>query len=213
MHPEIKLVCFDLDQTLINQNSWYELSLALGVPAELDRQLYNEFKAGSITYEQWNDRVIEEYMKHENATRKGITESLCGYTYNEGAREAVKHLQQSGYEVVLISGSIDIIVDHVAKDLGIRYAKANNTFLFDENDRLKGVHAHGDDTIAKAQHLESFCDLLGVKMHECACIGDGENDVEMFRRTRKGITFTGSRIESDAWKIVDSLQDIPQLLD
>ncbi len=212
MHPEIKLVCFDLDQTLINENSWSELSLALGVSKELDDELYRAFKAGEITYDEWNDRVLAEYMKHDDATKQAIVACFSKYTLADGAREAVEYVKNAGYQVVLISGSIDVMVDLVAKDLRIHYAKANNTFVFDDNDRLIGIHAHGNDTLAKAQHLKSFCELLGVNMSECACIGDGENDVEMFKRTKKGVTFEGSKIESEAWKVLKTLHDIPTIL-
>lgn len=212
MHPGIKLVCLDLDETLIRQNSWAELSAALGVPPEVDERLYRDYKAGKITYDQWNDGVLEEYLKHDDATREGIVKAFSKYTLNDGVREAVDYLKKAGYHLVLISGSIDVVVNLVAQDLGIAYAKANNTFLFDENDRLMGIHAHGDDTLAKAQHLEAFCDLLGVKMGECACIGDGKNDIEMFRRTGHGITFHGSKIEAEAWKTIASFGDIPSVL-
>lgn len=213
MHSDIKLVCFDLDLTLISHNSWFDLNIALGVSAEEDKRLYTEYKTGKITYEEWNQLTLEKYLEHADANREGVTRALSKYRYADGAREAVKHLQEKGYEIALISGSIDIIVNRIAEELGIKYAKANNTFLFDDNGRLSGIHADGDDKIAKARHLEAFCDLLGVKMSECACIGDGENDIEMFRRTGRGITFTGSHIESEAWKVVDSLHDIPRLFE
>lgn len=212
MHPEIKLVCFDLDQTLINENSWAELGIALGVAKELEDELYRAFKAGEITYDEWNDRVLAEYMKHNEATRDGITKCFAKYTLAPGAREAVEYIKEAGYHVALISGSIDVMVNLVANDLGIRYAKANNAFIFDEEDRLSGIHAHGDDTLAKASHLESFCDLLGINIEECACIGDGANDIEMFRRTKHGITFPDSKIKSEAWKVVNSLHDIQTIL-
>ncbi len=210
-HPTIKLVCFDLDLTLISHNSWFDLNMALGVSPEEDKRLYTEYKTGKITYEEWNALTLEKYLEHADATRDGVTKALSKYTYSDGAREAVQYLQGKGYAIALISGSIDIIVNRIAKELGIPYAKANNTFLFDENDRLNGIATDGDDCMAKARHLEAFCDLLGIHMSECACIGDGENDLEMFRRTGKGITFTGSRIEAEAWKVIDSLHDIPKM--
>lgn len=213
MDSNIKLVCFDLDLTLISHNSWFDLNIALGISAEEDKRLYTEYKTGKISYEEWNAQTLEKYLEHDDANREGVTKALSNYRYADGAREAVKDLQEKGYQIVLISGSIDIIVNRIAEELGIKYAKANNTFLFDDNNRLSGISTDGDDRIAKARHLEAFCDLLGVKMSECACIGDGENDLEMFRRTGKGITFTGSPIESEAWKVVDSLHDIPKLFE
>jgi phosphoserine phosphatase len=140
-HPKIKLVCFDLDQTLINENSWSELSLALSVSKELDDQLYGDFKQGKITYDEWNDRVLAEYMKHENATRTGVSACFSKYTLANGAREAVDYVKNAGYQVALISGSIDVMVNLVAKDLGIRFAKANNTFIFDEKNQSSHRHS------------------------------------------------------------------------
>jgi len=209
---DIKLVCLDLDETLITYNSWLTLGLALGMTKERDDELYAEYKAGKITYEEWNALVLAEYMKHEGATREGITKIFSEYILAPGARDVISYLREKDYELVLISGSMDIIVSIVARDLGISYAKANNTLEFDESDRLVNIRTHGDDTLQKALHLEAFCDLLGIKMNECACIGDGANDIEMFKRTGHGITFTGSRIENEAWKVIDSFAHIPSVL-
>ena len=208
--PTIKLVCFDLDDTLKGR-SWKTLNNGLGISDEDDRRWFYEYASGKISYEKWNEILLERYLEQDNATRKGITEIFSHYELADGAREAVEHVRSKGYETALISGSVDIMVDLVAHDLGITHAKANNTFIFDDAGRLKGIHTFGDDTIGKADHLESFCDQLGISMNECACIGDGENDIEMFRRTGHGITFRGSKIEKDAWKVVDSLKDIPAI--
>ena len=208
----IKLICFDLDQTLIDIHSWKELNLALGISAEEDRNLYDAYYAGDFSYDEWNNKLLERYMEHNDATREGITKILSTYKYIDGAKEIVEYWKGKGYKIVLISGSIDILVDIVAKDLGIDYAKANNTFIFDENDRLISIHSGGDDLYAKASILESFCEMLGVKMEECACIADGDNDAEMFTRTGHGITFKGSKIEDKAWKVVYSFSDIKSFL-
>ncbi|HEY5588958.1 MAG TPA: HAD family phosphatase [Candidatus Paceibacterota bacterium] len=207
----IKLICFDLDETLINSGSWKGLGLALGVSVEEDRRLYNEYKSGKITYDEWNDKILEYYLKHEDSNRDEITKILSNYSYIEGAREAVEYLKSKGYKIVLISGSIDILVNMVALDLGIQYSKANNTFIFDDNDKLIGIHSGGNDVLAKASHLESFCEMFGIDIKECACIADGANDIEMFRLTEHGITFSGSPIENEAWKVINSFSDLKNI--
>lgn len=207
----VRLVCYDLDDTLISVNSWKTLGKALGVSDEEDRRWYLEYEAGRISYERWNEIMLEHYMRHADATRDGITKTLTNVTYSDGARESVEYLRSRGYHLVLISGSIDIVVGHVARELGFEYAKANNTFVFGEDGRLAGIRTGGDDTHAKSEHLESFCELLGVGLDECACIGDGANDIEMFRKTGRGITFRGSKIEAEAWKVIGSLRDIPAI--
>ncbi len=147
-------------------------------------------------------------MPHTDATREGITRILADYQYVEGARDVVSYLQSKGYVLVLISGSNDILVSLVARELGIKYFKANNTFAFDEQGNLTGVHTDGSDIHAKLRYLEAFAELLNIPLEACACVGDGANDIEMFRKTRHGVTVKGSKIESEAWKVVRSLQEL-----
>lgn len=209
---DIKLICFDLDETLITHTSWKELGLALGVSYEEDAKFFNEYNSGNITYQEWNNKIIELYMRHDNATREGVTQILSQYTYRDGVRETINYLREKGYELVIISGSIDILVNMIAKDLNIKYAKANNTFIFDEDGRLQAAHSDGTDEIFQKQaYLESFCELLGIPIEQCACIADGANDIEMFRKTRHGITFKDSQIEHEAWKIINSFSDLKNI--
>lgn len=209
---QVKLICFDLDQTLITHSSWRELGLALGISYDEDQEMFNEYKEGKITYEEWNMKILKRYMTHADATRDGITKILSHYSLTEGAREVVEYLASKGYTIALISGSIDILVDIVAKDLGIKYAWANNTFVFDDTDRLINITTSGDEVNAKADYLEHLASTLSIPLTECACIADGANDSEMFKRTQHGITFSGSPIEEDSWKVVNSFSDIQKIL-
>jgi phosphoserine phosphatase len=77
------------------------------------------------SYDEWNEKLLELYLEHADATRDGIKRILSDYTYADGARETVRDLQQKGYEIVLISGSIDILVSLVATDLGMNYPAAS----------------------------------------------------------------------------------------
>lgn len=207
----IKLICFDLDNTLITENSWKKLGLAFGISAEEDRRLYDEYKEGLYTYDEWNNIIIKRYLEHGEANRENITKILSNYALVDGVREVIEYLKSKDYTLVIISGSIDILIDAVAKDLGVQYAKANNTFEFDGSGIITGVHSDGDDTLAKVTHLKDFCKILNVDITECACIADGANDVEMFRKTGNGITFRGSAIENEAWKVIDSLEDLKNI--
>jgi len=209
---DIKLVCFDLDRTLIKENSWYDLNLALGITHEEDTAMYDDYMAGKFTYPEWTKKLLELFKHNPKANEKDITEILSRYTLVDGAREAVSYLKEKGYHVALISGSLDVLVDLVARDLGIELAEATNEFVFDESGKLVDIISPGDDKHIKLHHLESFARRLGLELSQCACIGDGDNDIEMFRATGKGITFKGSKIESEAWKVVESLKSLKSIL-
>ena len=45
---KIKLICFDMDGTLISQNSWYKPNLALGNTAEEDQEMYDAYGRGGF---------------------------------------------------------------------------------------------------------------------------------------------------------------------
>jgi phosphoserine phosphatase len=64
---------------------------------------------------------------------------------------------------------------------------------------------------AKLRYLEAFAEQLHIPIEQCVCVGDGANDRAMFDATGHGITFTGSAIESSAWKVIDSLQELKSI--
>lgn len=208
MTEDIKLICFDLDDTLIDRNSWKELDLAFGMSSEEAKMLYMLFKEGVLTYSQWAEITLKIFQKRGSATYGAINNIFTGYEYKPGVVETVAYLKNAGYRLGLISGSVDILVDKVAKDLGIEFAEANNILVFDEQDRLENIVFFGDDSLSKTRHLQSFCRKLGLKLSECACLGDGANDAEMFKVTGHGITFKGSPIQGSAWKVIDSIADL-----
>jgi phosphoserine phosphatase len=211
---DIKLVCFDMDDTLINQNSWYKLNLALGVTPEEDKEMYAAYGSGSLSYSDWTESLISLYKQRGLATKTNITQALISYVFKEGAIELVNYLHHKGYEVVIISGSFDLLVSHVANALGVVHYKANTEFVLNSDDYLETLRSEGDEVHAKLRHLKGFCKELGIPLDQCACIGDGANDIELFKYTRKGITFKDAPdpVKATAWKVVDTLSDIKQLL-
>ncbi len=209
-----KLVCFDMDDTLIKQNSWYKLNVSLGVTPEEDKKMYEAYSKGELRYEDWLRQLVGLYKRHGKANKSNIIAVLEDYEFAEGAEDLVSHLKEQGYEIVIISGSFDFLVANVAEALGVSFKKGNTSFIFDDKDELVEVISLGDELHAKLEHLKTFCNQLGIGIDECICIGDGANDIELFRATRRGITFQDAPtvVKSEAWKIVDTLSDIKAIL-
>ncbi len=72
-------------------------------------------------------------------SRQNIEQILSDYTYLPGAQETVKSLLSAGYEFALISGSMDILVEKVASELGITKWACNNRFVFDSENNLINI--------------------------------------------------------------------------
>lgn len=212
----IKAVCFDLNKTLIAENTWLNLNLEMGMTQEEDDVLFRFHQEGIITSAMWYDIIESVYRSRGNPDRAKI-EAVCRkYTYKTGGQEVIKYLQKKGYEVLLISGSLQMLVDIIAKENGIKYAKATNKFTFDERGEYIGLNIDESDNIDETHKklilLKEMCDEIGISLAECVCIGDGDNDLTLFEATGKGITFRGSQIEEYAWKVIDNLLDIKNIL-
>ena len=208
----IELVCFDLNKTLLNETTWDDLNLALGLSREEDQRYIDEFAAGEITYREWTKILLDLYLQRGRADRQTILNSILRYTYRPGAKELVYYLKQQGYHLALISGSLDLLIDKIAQELEIKLAAANNTFVFNEQDQLIDIITLNEDDVAKVRHLQKFCDQLNITMGQVVCVGDGDNDIKLFEQTKHGITFTGSKIAGSAWRTVNQLSDIKNIL-
>jgi phosphoserine phosphatase len=208
MPNNIKLICFDMDDTLISQNSWYKLNLSLGVTHEEDLRMYNSYEKGELSYENWTKSLLNLYKKHGKATESYIKATLEDFILNPEAKVVVDYLKNKGYRLAVVSGSFDTLVYLVAKELGISHKKACTSLIYDDSSQLVDIKTGGDEGSAKLRHLENICETIGITVTECACVGDGANDLEMFEATLHGITFKDSSIKDSAWKTINSLKDL-----
>lgn len=206
-----KLVVFDLNETLIEENTWYELNMAMGLTHDEDTQFMKWYEEGIITYEEGQRMLEKIYISRGQGTREKML-SVMKYTYKPGAREVVEYLKEKGYTLVLLSGSIDLLVSKVANELGITRFGAHNKIQFDDQGMFKKIICRGDDADFKLEMLVKHCNDLHIGINEAVCIGDGFNDVKMFAECGHGVTFKGSRIEDKAWKIIESLEELKTIL-
>ncbi len=161
-----------------------------------------------IDYQKWQKELLKIYKRRGKANFKTISRALNNFTYQAGIKEVIKYLKNKNYQIVLISGSIDILIDKIVKDLGIQLFAAYNSFVFNKQGYLKDILTCQKEGLKKLEILEKFCQKLNIKIDQCACVGDGDNDIEIFMKTRHGVTFRGSKIEKEAWKIINGLKEL-----
>ena len=210
--PDIKMVCFDLNRTLIVENTWEDLNLAMGVTPEEDAKFLKWYEDGEISYEEGQRFLEKIYLSRGKATRGAMLNAVSGYRYAEGAREIVEYLKKKGYQICLLSGSIDLVAEKVADELGIELWAAHNRFVFDEDDNFRKIMCEGDDADFKLEVLTKFVTRAGWELKNCVCVGDGYNDRKIFEATGYGITTKGTKIEDKAWKVVPNLLSLEEIL-
>ncbi len=208
----MKLICFDIDGTLTNENSWFTLNTALGMLPERDVELHALYTKGDITYQQWTEAIASSYLRTEVPHTEIIENTFSQPKLVSDALLVIQELQHKGYKIVLISGSFDVYAQKVSDILSVQDAYACSNIVFDDEGYVVGIDNLGDESKAKRALLEKVALQYEVPITDCICVGDGPNDVDMFVATGKGITFTDSPIKNEAWKVVDSLTEIVDIL-
>lgn len=208
-----KLIVFDLNKTLIEENSWLDLNLAMGITQEEDDELVRLAAAGKIDDAEGQRRLLAIYKERGEPTRQNIMNVIGKYRYKTGAEDTIRELGRRGFELALISGSMDILVEKVASELGIPYYAANNRFIFDEHDILQAIETEDNDDEYKLHQLRMLTERLGISVLNCMAIGDGANDVRLFEETKWGVTFEDSDVAHKARYTINGLSDLLQLLE
>lgn len=189
-----KLIVFDINGTLIKENTWQKLNMAMGVTKEEDDLLMLWNRERIITDIEGQKILCELYKKRGNIHKKYIQSIVESFTYLPHVKEIIKELQAKGYKLALISGSMDMLVKHIASELKINLYKAQNQFIFDQRNLLTNITTEGNDNEFKLQTLKAICKQENILLIDCMCIGDSANDELLFKATKCGVQIVNNLI-------------------
>ena len=203
-----KLIVFDLNHTLICDNSWRDLNLAMGITPEEDAALMACAARGGITDAEGQAWLLQRYQQRGDCRRVVVQRILSQYTYMPHAQMVVAALLARGYRVAINSGAMDILVSMVAEQLGVALWRASNHFIFDDQDMLCQIDAPDNDAAAKVEQLRQLVAEQQVSLSDCLVVGDGANDVPLFIATGNGVTFASSPTTRRARWVIADLRDM-----
>jgi len=186
-----KLVCFDVDGTLIDniEYSWELFHNHFEVDKKRRISARDKYYSGEFSYLDWANHDIGMWIE-KGATKEEFVKAMKKIKLMKGALETLRELKKKGYRLAIISGSLDIILEHFIPDYKEFF---DDIFLselfFDENGRLIKAKATEFDMIKKAEALRKIADREGFKLSECVHIGDHHNDVEIAKIAGLSIAF------------------------
>ena len=167
---------FDLDGTLTTvRSSWQFLHEHFGTWSVYGERLQAQFFAGEISYQEWCRRDAKPWIGKE---RSVLAEAGRLIPYRPGATETVAVLREAGVRVVLLSMGLNVVVERVARELGVGRWVANE--LCFNGDRFTGeVRTHigwGE----KGHVAQRIMNELGIPSEQVIAVGDSESDIPLF---------------------------------
>lgn len=210
----IKLVCFDVDGTLVEGNAWWMLTSALGYPLEKINNIFNQAKEGKISFREGERLFTKMFQDSGNATREFIANFFESIDVKPEAKDLIHYLKQKGYKIYLISGGIDIYVNSIARKIGVDGFYANSSLEFNQKGILQGIHYRENQKGVKTEQLQELVRKIGIDMNNVVFIGDSENDIDVFKATKHGIAVSTSNeeLKKASWKSVNLLSEIKKIL-
>lgn len=179
-----RLICFDMDSTLIETEVIDELAIRAGVGDEV-KAITERAMRGEIDFtESFRERV---------ALLKGLDESVMQdiaehLPITEGVDRLMYVLKKYGYKIAILSGGFTYFGQYLQQKYGIDYVYANE--LENVDGKLTGRYL-GDvvDGKRKAELLRLIAQVEKVDIAQTIAVGDGANDLPMLGVAGLGIAF------------------------
>ncbi|MBP1663940.1 MAG: serB [Bacteroidetes bacterium] len=179
-----RLICFDMDSTLIKTEVIDELADRAGVGEQV-RAITESAMRGEIDFtESFAQRV---------ALLKGLDVNVMeeiarNLPIMEGADRLMSVLKMCGYKIAILSGGFTYFGNYLKKRFDMDYVYANELEIADG--KLTG-HYVGDvvDGKRKAELLKLIAQVEKIQLEQVIAVGDGANDLPMLNSAGLGIAF------------------------
>ncbi len=213
--PKYKLVCFDVDGTLIDNLtfSWQIFHDYFQTDKHRREDARNKFFNGEITYLQWAEHDINLW-KEKNAKKEDFFKAINHLKLMEGAMETLAELKKRKLKLAIISGSLNVILEKFIPNYGEFF---DDVFLsriyFGKDGDISEVEATEFDMDAKALALKKIAEREKISLKECVFVGDYLNDLKIIKEAGLGIAFNCSYDElKKAADVVIEKKDLREIL-
>ncbi len=179
-----RLICFDMDSTLIETEVIDELAVRAGVGDQV-KAITESAMRGEIDFSESFERRVALLKGLEISVMEEIAENL---PITEGVDRMMQVLKTAGFKIAILSGGFTYFGNYLKKKYGIDYVYANELEI--ENGKLTGKHV-GDivDGKRKAELLRLIAQVENVDIAQTIAVGDGANDLPMLNIAGLGIAY------------------------
>ncbi|MFG6666839.1 phosphoserine phosphatase SerB [Halomonas sp. HNIBRBA4712] len=179
-----RLVCFDMDSTLIKAEVIDELAKRHGVGDQV-AEVTERAMRGELDFKA----SFRERMAKLEGLSETVLESIASeLPLMEGVERLMKNLKRLGYRTAILSGGFTYFAQALQQRLGFDEIHANELVI------SKGlVTGETADPIVDAERkavlLEQIATREGFSLDQAVAVGDGANDLKMLAKAGMGVAY------------------------
>ncbi|WP_323789416.1 phosphoserine phosphatase SerB [Psychroserpens sp.] len=179
-----RLVCFDMDSTLIQAEVIDKLAELAGVGPEV-KAITESAMQGDIDF---NESFIKRMKLLKGLKEDVLHDVAVNLPITKGAKRLIDTLKSYGFKTAILSGGFTYFGNYLKEELGMDYVYANELEIKD------GVLTGGYigeivDGTKKAGYLKEIAKMEGIDISQTIAVGDGANDLPMLNLAGLGIAF------------------------
>ena len=203
----IKLVVFDLDNVIIDGEGIDEIGKLVNVEDQI-AAITEQAMQGELNFET---SIKQRVGLLEGAAVDDIKKLADEMPLMAGAEETVKSLKENGFDVIIISGSFDIIANTIKQKLPVDEIFTNS--LVSKDGVLTGEVTGPLVSGTKLDILKEYIADAGYTLDECISVGDGANDISMIESAKYGIAFNAKPTLKENADIIVETRNLTDVLD
>ena len=197
-----RLICFDMDSTLIQTECIDELAERAGVGDKV-KAITERAMRGEIDFKESFTERVALLKGLDVSVMQEIAENL---PITEGVERLMTILKRCGYKIAILSGGFTFFGEYLQRKFGIDYVYANELEI-DDYGKLTGRYV-GEivDGHRKAELLKLIAQVEKVNLAQTIAVGDGANDLPMISQAGLGIAFHAKpRVVANAKQSINTI--------
>lgn len=179
-----RLICFDMDSTLITTEVIDELAKYNGVGDQV-KAITESAMRGEIDFKESFTRRVKLLEGLDESYMKEICNNL---PMTEGVDRLMYVLKRYGYKIAILSGGFTYFGNYIKNKYNLDYVYANELEI--KNGKLTGNYL-GEivDGKRKCELLQLIAQVENIDLAQTIAVGDGANDLPMLNKAGLGIAF------------------------
>lgn len=196
-----RLICFDMDSTLIQTEVIDELAMRAGVGDQV-KSITEQAMRGEIDFRESFSKRVALLKGLDESVMQDIAEHL---PMTEGVDRLMFVLKKYGYKIAILSGGFTYFGNYLKERFGLDYVYANELEI--KNGKLTGNYV-GEivDGPRKAALLRQIATNEQVDIAQTIAVGDGANDLPMLATAGLGIAFHAKpKVTANAQQAINTI--------